>query len=139
MEAVLSAVDNEEWEDKFAVIAHQASQLGPSHRAHLAALKQLPAQCNRGYALQQAGVGYLLRSLCLTPKKVHLNELLSQCELAMSPHAVFAVSCASCSMLCWWKTVLMPALAFLDNYITLLYCLSDPAGGHTDNVKNKHS
>lgn len=75
MEAVLSAVDDKEWENKFAVIAHQAAQLGPSHRAHLAALKQLPAQCNRGYALQQAGVGYLLRSLCLTPKKGQPKEV----------------------------------------------------------------
>ena len=69
-EAVLSAVDDEDWEANFAVTAQQAAQLGPSHRAHLAALKQLPAQCNRGYALQQAGVAYLLHTLCTTPRKV---------------------------------------------------------------------
>ena len=87
MEAVLNAVSDRDWDYSFAATAKQASQLGPSHRARLAALKQLPAQCNRGYALQQAGAAYLLRSLCITPSKVTPSVLVLQHKLATSPNA----------------------------------------------------
>lgn len=53
VESLLEAFQGKDWGHSIDSLAGQLTGVGPGHRAHLAALKQLPSQSSRGFALQQ--------------------------------------------------------------------------------------
>ena len=70
LDALLTIFTDQEWHQSFSSLSKQVTDVGPSHRAHLVALKFLPAQNPRGFALQQAAAGSMLQGLCTIPSKV---------------------------------------------------------------------
>lgn len=74
LEALLSAYSGQDWQQSFSSLAIQVTEVGSNHRAHLVALKLLPAHSPRGFALQQAGVASLLQGLCTIPSKVCMPD-----------------------------------------------------------------
>ena len=76
LDALLNAYTEEEWQQSFSSLSQQVAGVGPSHRAHLVALKYLPAHNPRGFALQQAATAFMLQGLCKIPTKVCMPRLL---------------------------------------------------------------
>lgn len=70
LDALLTAYTEQEWQQSFSSLSQQVAGVGPSHRAHLVALKYLPAHNPRGFALQQAATAFMLQGLCNIPTKV---------------------------------------------------------------------
>lgn len=70
LDALLTVYSDKDWQQSFSSLANQVTVVGPSHRAHLVALKFLPAHSPRGFALQQAATASLLQGLCTIPSKV---------------------------------------------------------------------
>lgn len=70
MESALEVFDDKDWGRNFSSLSGRVAAVGPTHRAHLAALKLLPAHTARGFALQQAGAAALLQSLLKMPSQV---------------------------------------------------------------------
>lgn len=75
LDALLSAYTEQEWQQSFSSLSKQVAGVGPSHRAHLVALKYLPAHNPRGFALQQAATAGMLQGLCNIPTKVCMPRL----------------------------------------------------------------
>ena len=76
LDALLSVYTEEEWQQSFSSLSKQVAGVGSSHRAHLVALKFLPAHNPRGFALQQAAAASMLHGLCNIPSKVCMPGLL---------------------------------------------------------------
>ena len=76
LDALLSVYTEQEWQQSFSSLSKQVAVVGPSHRAHLMALKLLPAHNPRGFALQQAAAATMLCGLCNIPSKVCMPRLL---------------------------------------------------------------
>lgn len=72
LDALLKVFSDPDWHHCFSQLASQVLSVGPSHRAHLVALKLLPAQSLRGFALQQAAVAVMLQQLCTMSSKVEI-------------------------------------------------------------------
>lgn len=70
LDALLSVYTEQEWQQSFSSLSRQVAGVGPSHRAHLVALKLLPAHNPRGFALQQAAAASMLHGLCNIPSQV---------------------------------------------------------------------
>lgn len=70
LDALLTVYTDQDWQQSFSSLANKVTAVGPSHRAHLVALKFLPAHSPRGFALQQAAAASLLQGLCTLPSKV---------------------------------------------------------------------
>ncbi|DBB13580.1 TPA: hypothetical protein ACH3X3_000611 [Trebouxia sp. C0006] len=85
LESLLDAFQGKDWGHSIDSLAGQLTGVGPSHRAHLAALKQLPAHSSRGFALQQAAAAKLLQGLCQMPAKGSMTEQYSCAASADSP------------------------------------------------------
>ena len=72
VESALEAFDDRDWGRNFSSLSGRVAGVGPTHRAHLAALKLLPAHTPRGFALQQAATAALLQNLLKMPSQVSL-------------------------------------------------------------------
>lgn len=59
----MDGFDDRDWGRVFSGLSGRVAAVGPTHRAHLAALKLLPTNSPRGFALQQAAAAALLQSL----------------------------------------------------------------------------
>ena len=70
IEGALDAFDERDWGRCFSSLSSRVPSVGPTHRAHLAALKLLPAHTARGFALQQAGAASLMQGLLKMPSQV---------------------------------------------------------------------
>lgn len=70
IESAVDAFDDKDWGRSFSSLSGRVAAVGPTHRAHLAALKLLPANTARGFALQQAGAAALLQGLLKMPSQV---------------------------------------------------------------------
>lgn len=70
LDALLAVYSDQDWQQSFGSLANKVTAVGPSHRAHLVALKFLPAHSPRGFALQQAAAASLLQGLCTLSSKV---------------------------------------------------------------------
>ena len=75
LDALLSVYTEQEWQQSFSSLSRQVAGVGPSHRAHLVALKFLPAHSPRGFALQQTAAASMLQGLCNIPSKVCMPRL----------------------------------------------------------------
>ena len=80
LDAILSVYTEQEWQQSFSRLAKQVAGVGPSHRAHLVALKFLPAHNPRGFALQQAAAAFMLQGLCNMPLQVRMPHLSLICQ-----------------------------------------------------------
>ncbi|KAL3148440.1 hypothetical protein ABBQ38_013891 [Trebouxia sp. C0009 RCD-2024] len=69
LDALLAVYSDQDWQQSFGSLANKVTAVGPSHRAHLVALKFLPAHSPRGFALQQAAAASLLQGLCTLSSK----------------------------------------------------------------------
>ncbi|KAL0038240.1 hypothetical protein WJX79_009819 [Trebouxia sp. C0005] len=93
LESLLDAFQDKAWGHSIDSLAGQLTGVGPSHRAHLAALKQLPSHSSRGFALQQAAAAKLLQGLCQMPAKGNASEQHScaaRADSAISAEEVIA-------------------------------------------------
>ena len=70
LEALLKAFSPTDWLLTFSNLAAKVAEVGPSHRAHLVALKLLPVHIDSGYSLHQAAAALMLQDLCKMPSKV---------------------------------------------------------------------
>ncbi|DBA92848.1 TPA: hypothetical protein ACH3X1_003025 [Trebouxia sp. C0004] len=100
LESLLDAFLGKDWGNSIDSLAGQLTKVGPTHRAQLAALKQLPAHSSRGFALQQAAAAKLLHGLCQMPAKGSMAEQHSCAASADSPVDAEEVI-ATCSWFQW--------------------------------------
>ena len=87
LDALLTVYSDQDWQQSFTRLASQVTAVGPSHRAHLVALKFLPAHSPRGFALQQAAAASLLQGVCTIPSKVCMpGFVVVACTLVVLPN-----------------------------------------------------
>lgn len=108
VDALLSAYTEQEWQLSFSSLSKQVARVGPSHRAHLVALKYLPAHNPRGFALQQAATASMLQGLCKIPTKVCMPRLSF-------------MSCTSPSLPQAWRTTELCFTAILIRSVEATY------------------
>ncbi|KAL3137095.1 hypothetical protein ABBQ32_006679 [Trebouxia sp. C0010 RCD-2024] len=91
LDALLTVYTDQDWQQSFSSLANKVTAVGPSHRAHLVALKFLPAHSPRGFALQQAAAASLLQGLCTLPSKSSTGVQASRhfsAEVPVAPEEV---------------------------------------------------